>query len=231
MVARLSHSSKALQHMSPMILASKEDGQYPYDLGSIIYLEVKHGAVLRDAAQSSREFRQKRSLMRGEGDRVYFGFDHACARRSSMNRIGQRLAQADIRIDQMPDDSPKISVAFERPYDLKGHRTSSSRQLCLRDAGGFPLGSRMGLSLARRSMLSLLQFRQLSILSLPARALGRVATLRSYLKSVRPPQVSGQSYLAALKSKRMFSRPSGNPPCLNRSYHSVAPSSISGAAP
>lgn len=225
------YSSKSPQHMPPMILASKEDGQNADNLCLFMDSEIKYGPTLCDATQSRRQFRQKRSLLRDERDRVDLCFDQACACRSSVNGVRQGITQADVGIHQMSEDRTEISVAVERPDNLKGHRTFLFRQLCLRDAGDFLLDSRMRLLAARRSTLSSPQVPPSSIRFRHVRALGLAE--RPHLNSNigHPRRAVERTHPADRKSKQMLSRSLMASPWLAAEYYPVAPRSISDGAP
>jgi hypothetical protein len=219
-------SAEALQHAVSMVLPAEEDGQNANFLCLIVDIEVKNGAVFCDATQSRRQLRQKRSLMWRESNGVDFCFDQPCAFRSSTNGVGQRIAQADIRIYKVLDNQPEISVAFKRPYYLKGHRISSSRRVYLRGADDFPLDSETRLPADRQSKPSTPRVRFPSTRSLREGVRDLVGPPHSRSKSAHPQQAFGQRRLAAWKLRRMFSRTCRVTLCSRKNYHSVVFSSI-----
>ena len=223
-------SAEALQDVVSMILSAEKNGQYSNSLCRVIDIKIKYCAVLCDTAQSRRELRQQRSLMWCKSDCVDFCFDRTRSIRSPTNGVGQSVAQVDIGIDEVPDDQPEISVALERPYDLIGHKISSSRQGCLLGADDFLLDSGTRPPAARQSELSTPPTLLLFPRSAREEAQAPAAPPRSRLKSARPRRASGQKHLAAWKSKWMFSRTYRVTPFTNQNYHSVAPPSICGGA-
>lgn len=224
-------SAEALQHVVSMVLSAEEHCQNSDRLLCFIDFEVEYGAVLRNASHGRPQIRQERPLMRCVRNRVDFRFDRSRPCRSALYRIGKRFAQGDIGIDQVSYDQPEIAVTLERPYDLKGHRIFSSRQLCLRDAGDFLLDLEIRLPFFRRSGPSAQPARLLSLQSDHGEVQAPAELPRSRSKTVRPRPASLRRRPAVWKSKRMSSHSYRVTPSASRNYHSVAPTSICGGAP